>query len=108
MEEYLIERDTLAKMVDALLSQKYPDQPPANFDEIRVNTMHALDDKIAVKIFSSLNDEQLKEVNKLLDDPDTSPEVFTDFFKNAGVDLEQKITDGAKEFAEKFLGGKDE
>ena len=107
MEQFLIERDTLVKIIDALLSQKYPDEPPANIDEIREDSIHKLDNQIGTQVFSSLNEKQLKEINNLLDDQEKDPAVFQNFFQNAGVNLEQKITEAIQGFSQEFLGGKD-
>lgn len=108
MEEYLIEHDTLAKLVDKLLSQKYPDEAPADIDKIREDGIRKLDDKISAKVFGGLNENQLKELNKLLDGQEKDPTVFQDFFKKAGISLNQKITEAAEEFSGEFLGGKDD
>ena len=108
MEQYLIEYDTLAKLVDALISKKYPDQPPANIEEIRKNEIQKLDNKIGVKIFGSLNEQQLEEVNVLLDNPNQDSVDFKKFFEDAGIDLNQKIEEAMKEYSNNFLGGKNE
>ena len=108
MEQYLIEYDTLAELVDKLISQKYPDQLPANINEIRKSEIQKLDDKIGVKIFGSLNEQQLKEVNALLDDDGQDPSALKDFFANAGINLEQKISEAMKEYGTAFLGGKND
>ena len=108
MEEYLIEHDTLAKLVDALLSQKYPDKAPENLAKIREEGIRKLDDKISAEIFGSLDEKQLKEINDLLDDQEKDPSVFQDFFKKHGINLNQKITEVREEVSAEFLGGKDE
>lgn len=105
MEQYLVERDILAKVVDTLISQKYPGETPENINTIREDGIHRLDNVISDKIFGSLNTEQLKEINKIFDDQEEDPDVFKDFFKKAGVNLEQKINEAVQEFSADFLGG---
>ena len=108
MEEYFIEHDILARFVNGLLSQKYPDGAPADIDKIREDGIRELSDKIATKIYGSLNESQLIEVNKLFDDQEEDPAVFQDFFKKSGINLNQKITEAAEEFGKEFLGGKND
>lgn len=108
MQEYLIEHDTLAKLVNTLLSQKYPDETPDNLDKIREEGIRKLDDKIGAKVFGDLDEAQLKEINELLDDQEKDPAVFQDFFKKHNINLNQKITEAMQEFSKEFLGGKDE
>ena len=105
MEEYLIDHNTLAKLVDELLSQKYPDKVPDNIDEIREGGIRRLDDEINANIFGSLNEDQLKELDNLLDNQEDDPAVFQDFFERAGISLNQKITEAAEKFSAEFLGG---
>ena len=105
MEQYLIERGTLAKIVDMLISQKYPGETPVNINTIREDGIHSLDNVISDKIFGSLNTEQMKEINKIFDDQEEDPTVFRDFFKKAGVNLDQKINEAVQEFSADFLGG---
>lgn len=107
MEEYFIEHDTLAKLIDALISQKYPDKAKESLDEIREKSIRALDDRIATKIFSSLSEEQLKEISALLDSQEKSPVTFQEFFQKHSINLNQKITEAVEEFSREFLGGKD-
>lgn len=105
MEQYLTEYDTLARVVDALISKKYQNQPPDNLSEIREEGIRKLDDKISLKVFGSLSDEQLEKISGLLDDQENDPAVFQKFFKDAGVNVEQKISGAVEEFSDEFLGG---
>ncbi len=105
MDNYLIERDTLAKVVDSLLATKYPNQPESELSKVREENLKKLDDRISSAIFGKLNDEALDEINSMLDRKENDPTAFRIFFKNAGVDLEQTITDTVKSFSQEFLGG---
>lgn len=105
MEQYFTEHDTLAKAIDALISQKYQNQPPANLSEIREENIRKLDNKISLKIFGSLSDEQLQKISSLLDDQENDPTIFQKFFKDAGINLEQKTSEAIREFSNEFLGG---
>lgn len=105
MDNYLVERETLSKLVDALLSKKYPDQSIESLNNIREENIKKLDDKISVDLFGSFTDAQLAELDRLLDASESDPQVFQDFFKNAGIDLEQRISKSMEEFSKEFLGG---
>ncbi|MBR3132270.1 hypothetical protein IKG33_02590 [Candidatus Saccharibacteria bacterium] len=108
MDDYLIDRETLGKFVDELIKK----EPLAvndveELDSLREKTMKALDDKISTDLFGKLNDEQLSEINKLLDESE-DPDIFQSFFDRAGIDMEQSITDSMQDFAKSFLGGQNE
>ena len=105
MENYLIGRDTLGKLVDQLIAQKYPNQSPDSLNEIREDNIRKLDDQISEAIFGGLNDEQLDEINAMFDREENNPSAFQIFFKNAGIDLEQAIKDEMSKFSQEFLGG---
>lgn len=108
MEQYLIDHDTLAKLVDMLLAQKYPDESPANINELRESGIRKLDDQIGARIFGDLNEKQLKELNNLLDDQEEDPTVFQDFFKKNNINLGQIITETMQDFSKEFLGGEND
>ena len=108
MEQYLIDHGTLAKLVDMLLVQKYPDEPPANINELREDGIRKLDDQIGAKVFGGLDEKQLKELNNLLDDQEKDPTVFQDFFNKNNINLGQIITETMQDFSKEFLGGKND
>ena len=106
MENYLVDRETLGQFVDGLISQKYKNTPPKNFDTLRDELIEKLDNKIALSLFNDLSDPELDEVNEMLDDEKTPPEAFLNFFRKAGVNLQQKTSSAIAEFKAEFLGGK--
>ena len=106
MDNYLIEHKTLSELVDALLSKKYPGQSIENLGDIREKSIKDLDDKISSDLFGKLNQSQLAELDKLLDSENSDPQVFQNYFKNAGIDLEQQISKSMQDFSAEFLGGK--
>ncbi len=108
MEQYFTDYDTLARLIDILLSQKYPNGAPEDLNKIREENIRKLDNKIGTEIFDSLNEEQLKTLNKLLDDQEQDPTVFQNFFKDAGINLSEKISEIMQDFSREFLGGENE
>lgn len=108
MEQYLTDYGTLARVVDPLLSQKYPNETPENLKKIREETICKLDDKIGAEIFDSLDEEQLKSLNRLFDDQEQDPAAFQNFFKNAGINLSEKISEIIESFSKEFLGGEND
>ncbi|MDO4508077.1 MAG: hypothetical protein Q4B65_01690 [Candidatus Saccharibacteria bacterium] len=105
MNDYLVDRETLGQFVDALIAQKYQNQPDANLETIRENAIRKLDDKISLAIFGSLSKEKLAEVNILLDSEDDDPAIFQNFFEQAGINVQQVITNTLKTYKMEFLGG---
>ena len=106
MNDYLIEREILGQFIDELIKQKpSPVATAAELSAWREKQMKLLDDRITAAIFGSLNEEQLVSVNQLLDQPDTTPDTFFDFFRQAGVDLPKLMTSTMTQFGREFLGG---
>ncbi len=103
MENYLVERETLGKFVDNLIAKKH--QPIGDLDSLRRQSIKQLDDQIGKAVFGSLTKNQLDELNIMLDQGETDARAFQDFFKNAGVNLEQVITTVMQRFSQNFLGG---
>lgn len=106
MEEYLMDRETLGKFVDELIKKKaLPVNNPAELNDLREKAMRSLDDKIGIAIFGRLTEEQNTEINQLMDSGTEDPNVFNDFFKKSGINIEQIMTDTMQGFAKEFLGG---
>ena len=103
MENYLIERETLAEFVDSLIAKKT--QPIENRDTLREESIKKLDDRISQAVFGSLTKIQLDEINIILDQEETDDQAFQDFFNRAGVNLEEIITKTMQDFGKEFLGG---
>ena len=105
MENYLIGRETLGKFIDQLIAQKYVNQFPDSLKELREENIKKLDNQVSEAIFSSLDDDQLDEISAMFDREENDPTAFQIFFKNAGIDLEQIITNTMTKFSQEFLGG---
>lgn len=103
MDSYLLDRETLGKFVDELLAEKFPGRNPVELSELRKTNIKALDDRIGNEIIGSLNDEQTEEFNSILERDDDDPDAFRVFFKNAGIDVEAKISEILQDFASNFL-----
>ncbi len=105
MQQYFIERDTLEKFVNPMIAEKYPDGTPENIDTIRDTAVEQLDDKILEALFGKLTKSQVAEVNIMFDQEEDNPDVFRDFFKKVGIDVEAEITEVVKQFGQEFVGG---
>ena len=103
-DNYLNDRETLAKFVDALLQQKPGElRTPAEQKQYRELLMHQLDDQLTRDLFSRLPDDKLIEANSMLDDSSTKAEDYDRLFSEAGIDLEQSFTETAKKFTQEYL-----
>lgn len=108
MEKYLVEREILVQLVDALITKKYPDRPVTDFEKQKEELIKKLDDKIFKEVFGDITKEQAEKLNSMLDNPDMGDEDFEKFFKENNIDLETKIARAYQEFSEVFLGGENE
>ncbi|MBQ3470653.1 hypothetical protein IJH23_03045 [Candidatus Saccharibacteria bacterium] len=106
MDSYLTDRETLGKFVDELLAKKFPGRDSAELTDLREENIKQLDDEIGDAIFGALSREQLEEFNAILDSGEENQDVFRNFFSNAGLDLESKISETLKSFSMRFLEGK--
>ena len=91
MENYLIGRETIGKFIDQLIAKKYVNQFPDSLKELREENIKKLDNQVSEAIFSSLDDDQLDEISAMFDREENDPTAFQIFFKNADVNLEQKL-----------------
>ena len=105
MDSYLVDEAVLGQFVDTLIETKYPSQPAENFATVKKDAVANLDHQILKAIFSQLTPEQGKELNDLLDENNTDPEVFGNFFSDYHIDLEEVIKDTMLKFKDEFLGG---
>lgn len=106
MEDYLIDRGTLSQFVDELMKKRpLPVDSTEDLNAFKEKQIKALDDHITKSILAGLNDAQSAELNHLLDTEQENPEVFQDFFKNQGIDLEGVIADAAVSFSANYLQG---
>lgn len=114
MDNYLVDRQVLGKFIDRLLSEKFSGRSEAELEGLREQKIKELDDRISLDITSSLSDDQLDALEMLLDAEEQSADVFEDFFKRAGINLEEKMQESMNGFARDFMdsdmigGGKNE
>lgn len=105
MENTFIDRDLLGEVVDRLIEQKYPREPAIKQTELRERTIAHLDDYLTDAIFDALPEERLEALNTMIiNDELTSPEILTDFYKQAGLDLPTIIKQATDNFTQEFLG----
>lgn len=105
MENYFIERDTLEKLLNPLIAQKYGDRSPEEIEKIRDENVGKLDNAILDALLGGLSDSQLDEINLMFDQEESNPDAFRNFFKNAGIDVEKTMTEAVQKFGTEFLGG---
>ena len=106
MNNYLIDREILGQFVDELIKQKaLPVNNPEELNALREEAIKNLDEAIGVAIFSKLTKEQYAEFDQLSNDPNTTEDSYDTFFKNAGLDISQIVTDTVKAFGAEFLKG---
>lgn len=106
MDNYLLDYETLGGFVDELMKAKpMPAQNAEELNVLREQNIKKLDDKVTTAVFGSLNDEQLRQMNELLDRDDSTPDTYASFFTNAGIDMENIIVNAIQEFRTEFLGG---
>lgn len=105
MDNYFTDYETLSKVVDQLISQKFPGQPQEQLESLRESSIQELDDQIGTAVIGSLSKEQLDEFNNLLDRDEEDPAIFREFFEKYGIDINAIITETTQSFSDKFLGG---
>ena len=109
MNDYLIDRETLEKVLDEIM-KKGP-APVGSAEELyawREEKMKELDDKVSEAVFGSLNEEQLTEVNRLVDNGELTEANLMGIFEKAGVNLDAVVKRVLQEFSEEVMGGKNE
>ena len=108
MDNYFTDYESLGRIVDQLIAQKFPNQPPENFASLREESIQKLDNQIGDVIIGSLTREQLDEFNALLDQEDADASVFQQFFEKHSIDLNNIITHTVKDFQDSFMGGEND
>ena len=101
MENTLLDRQTLEQAADALLAQKYPDQPAESLSAERETIIAGLDDAIVDK----LNPEQLDTYLNLLNTEQEDSSVFENFFSSNGINLEAVSQEATTNYVKQYLGG---
>lgn len=96
----------MAEFVDALINKKYPEKTGDELAVLREEAINSLESQINSAILEDLSEPQLAELNDLLDagDEASTPVTYRDFFKRAGVDVNQKTKTAMTAFAQEFLG----
>lgn len=106
MDDLLMDRDALGRVVDELIKQRALTASSAEeLNNIRNKAIETLDDHIGTTVLGSLDRTHFDELNQLLDNEETSPDAFENLFKRAGIDVEQKISEAVNEFSTAFLKG---
>lgn len=106
MENTIIDQDLLGELVDRLIAEKYPGESVASHADLRESTIAHLDDYLTDAIFDALPENRLAVLNTMIiNDELTSPEVLTNFYKDAGLDLPALIKKATDNFTQEFLGG---
>ena len=109
MDNYFVNRETLAQFVDELIKKKsLPVNSAEELNTFRENTIKELDAEIGTAIFATLSDEQLTELGALIDKGEDTEDIYNKYFTEAGTDFEKVATTTMKNFAAKFLGGENE
>lgn len=106
MENYLIDRGILEKFVDELMKKRtLPVDTVEEMNSLKEEMIKNLDDRIGEAIFGSLDGEQLDEVNRLMDQDDSTEDTFREFFERHGLNVEEIVRNVAEKFSEEFIGG---
>lgn len=105
MNEYLIDRETLGRLIDELIKRKpLPVNSAEELPAYREKLIKELDDQICMAIFGGLNETQNAEMNELLNQNESNPEVFKNFFIRAGINLEGILANTITTFGKEYLG----
>lgn len=106
MDNYLVDRETLAQFVDEIMKQKpLAANTPEEVNQLRERLIAELDQKIGHQIFGSLTRQQLADLTAMMDQASTTEDDIAEFFKQAGLDLNAVLQKAVSEFAQEFLGG---
>ena len=105
MENTLLDRQTLEQAADALLAQKYPDQPAESLSAERETIIAGLDDAIGQAIVDKLNPEQLNTYLNLLNTEQEDSSIFENFFSSNGINLEAVSQEATTNYVKQYLGG---
>ena len=109
MDNYLIDRDTLATYVDEIMKQKpAPVNTPEELNELREKNIKELNSRIISAIAHSMSGQQLREITAMLDNDEVSEDDYQEFFDRAGVDIQKVLTDAIAQFGADYLGGNNE
>lgn len=106
MQDYLLDRETLAQFIDELMKKRpIPVDNATEINNFREEQMKALDDHISDAIFGGMSDAQLSGLNQLLDQEKDNPDVFRNFFKAQNIDIDGIVADAFNSFSTNYLTG---
>ncbi len=105
MKDYLVDRETLSKIADGLIAQKYPNQPTGAHAKLHAKISEELDEQITTAVFSNLSESDLDTLNKLLDQKSSTETDFRNFFKSVNLDLPKITSEVIRKYSEHFLEG---
>lgn len=105
MESYLVDEAVLDQFADALIKEKYPNDPAGTHADLKKTLMVKADHQILKTLIGNLTAEQGAELEKLLDENDTDPAVFDAFFEKHGINLQEIFKDAMLKFKDDFLKG---
>ena len=101
-----MDREILGKIVDELIKKKaLPVETAEELNDLREKSIKELDDEISTAIFGSLDEKQSEELGQLLDRDEINSDAYANFFKEAGLNVEEIIAKTMQSYSEKFLGG---
>ena len=100
----IIDHKVLGDYVDKLIAARYSGNP-ANYADLRKTAIDYLDARISDDLLESLPSERLSELADMIEKGKmTTPESFTNFYKESGLDMEQIIQKSLYSFSQEFLG----
>lgn len=108
MSNYLVDRATLAKVVDTIVEQKHIANNGVDIQALREQKIQELDDKITQDILGALSRAQRDEFAKMIDSDIDSTEMFEKFFEECGVNLQDRISAVIVKFTQDFEGAQNE
>ncbi|MBQ3348245.1 hypothetical protein IJG90_01860 [Candidatus Saccharibacteria bacterium] len=105
MENYHGDYDELAEFIDALIVQKYPNEPKENHKELREQLIQDLSSRIDEAAFKDLSDDQVKDLEYAMEHQKSAPGTYLEFFNRADIDFRGRVKDVMLQFGKEFLGG---
>ena len=84
MSNYLIDRATLAKIVDTVIQEKHITGSGEEIQKLREQKIQDLDDAITLDVLGALSKPQRDEFMKMIDSDIDSEEMFEKFFQECG------------------------
>ncbi|MDO5452023.1 MAG: hypothetical protein Q4F56_02955 [Candidatus Saccharibacteria bacterium] len=103
-DDYFIEYNTLANVIDSLVKQKYHDMPtPENIEAIREESIKSLDNQISKAFFDNLTDAQAAELRQMLS-RNASQEECQKYLQGLDINMSEIIAKTIQDFGINFIG----